>query len=538
MFWARRVVLGLLGLCLLGSPLLRAQAPPWTAFDFFGLTGGLADGLESTAIQPTEASDLQNVVFSTGGAIRRRDGFTRINASANPSTTASTTGLVFYKQTDGTRFLVRLVNDGGSDLIQKMDYGSGTTGPDGTWDDITGAVSVSIGTDDQASFTFALNRLLIEDGVNTTIPAQWTGSGNASALTNAPNSQFVVFHKLHVFAGGNNTNPSRIAFSALCAVDVSCLTSWTSTDVIDVETNDGQIVRWLASGLDALYIWKDTSIWRLTGTDRDTWKLDLMVKDVGTLAGPSVQFINNKFVFLTSNCDVGVYDGGINVELISTKIQGTLDGLNLDRCDEAVSAQFDGDYYVSVSDGTSSTHNLLLIFDTFHQAWTKFSGMNANALATYEIGTLEQAITFGDYAGFVNRYPNGNTDAGSAIDSFYQSGDLRFAQLPHEKIFRLARIFANQTGSGNNLTFSRRIDFIGTGTSTTISLAGTGSLYDTAVFDTDAYADLTTVIGRVEINEPGDFLRWRVADNSTSPAWTVRGIQLWVEETNRIGGIF
>jgi len=516
-----------------------AQAPPWQFFRFSNLTGGLADGLESTAISPQEASDLQNIVFSTGGAITRRDGFTDepFNTSADPSSTADTVGLTFWKQADGTRFAVRVVEDGGTDLIQKMDYGAGTSGPDGTWDNITGSITIAVDADDQTSFAFALDRLLIEDGVNTTAPFQWTGSGNVSDLTNAANAKGVVFHKLHVFTWGNNTNPSRIAFSDLCAVATSCLTTWTATDVIDIETNDGQTVQWMTSGLDALYIWKDNSIWRLSGTDRDSWILDQMVVDVGTLSGQSVKLINNRFIFVTSECDIAVYDGGINVEFISTKIDGTINGLNLDRCDEAVATEFDGDYYVSLSDTGASTHDTILLFDTFHQAWTKFSGINANAIATFEIGTLEEAIMFGDYSGNVLRYPNGNNDDGSAIVAFYQSGDLRLPSLPKEKIFRLVRVFTNQTGSGNTLTFESRIDFITAGATSTISLAGSGSLYDTAIFDTDVYGDLTTVIGRVEINEPGDFLRWRVSTNDSNPAWVVREIGLWVEETNRIGGI-
>lgn len=239
---------------------------------------------------------------------------------------------------------------------------------------------------------------------------------------------------------------------------------------------------------------------------------------------------------MTAECDIAVYDGGLNVEIISTKIQGTIDSLNLDRCDEAVATEFNGDYYVSVSNSGASTHNLILVFDTFHKAFTKFVGMNANAIANYEVGTFERAVTFGDYDGFVHRYPTTDSDNGASITAFYQSGWLRFPELPKEKTFRLARVFTNQTGSGNTLTFEHRLDFLATGTQTVLSLAGTGSLWDTAVYDTDTYADLSTIIGRVEIDRQGDFFQWYLRTVGTQPAWVVRGVQLWLAETGRIGG--
>jgi len=136
----------------------------------------------------------------------------------------------------------------------------------------------------------------------------------------------------------------------------------------------------------------------------------------------------------------------------------------------------------------------------------------------------------------VMAYPSGNSDNGSAITAFYQSGWLRFPELPREKTFRLARVFTNQTGTGNTLTFEHRLDFLGSGTQTSLSLAGAGSLWDSAVYDADIYADVTTLIGRVEIDRQGDFLQWYLRTSGTQPAWVVRGVQVFVEDTGRIGG--
>lgn len=103
----------------------------WQRFDYFSNAGGLNDAFSEVDIEDNEAADIQNIVFTTSGNIKTRDGFDNVNASTVGSTTA-TTAIQYYKQADGTEFLVSVWED---DKIRKMDY-SGNA-PDGTWDNIT-----------------------------------------------------------------------------------------------------------------------------------------------------------------------------------------------------------------------------------------------------------------------------------------------------------------------------------------------------------------------------------------------------------------
>ena len=61
-------------LTLVGSPVSAQIQTSWVPYDFFNNVGGLNDGFGSTAIADGEASDLQNVVFTTGGFVERRQG--------------------------------------------------------------------------------------------------------------------------------------------------------------------------------------------------------------------------------------------------------------------------------------------------------------------------------------------------------------------------------------------------------------------------------------------------------------------------------
>lgn len=532
------------GLTLFLAIMLPAWAQadfPWKAFEFQQFGAGLNDALDPVSISTSEASDLQNITFTTGGSIKKRDGFTRINSTANPSATAVTIGGTMYRQSDGDRFLIRLVNDGGTDVIQKMDYGAGTTGPDGTWDDITGAVSFVVGTDNQGDFAQAFDTLVIEDGVSTTAPFKWSGTGNADNLGGSPpNATMVEYHKNHLWSAGGSANPSRVSFSNICTTSATCIETYTATDFFELDTNDGQIVTGLKSNLDCLYVWKTESIWRICGSSRDTFKQELMVRGIGTRSNSSIAIINNQFLFKTHLGDYARYDGGINVEIISSKIEGSLGNLNLDRIDDVRATAFDDgtgdqDYYACETQTGAGTHNRVLLYDTFHKSWTKFTGLACNAIWSYELGTLEPAIAFGDYVGFVNRYPNGTSDAGSAIDAYWQSGWWRVPELPLRKVFRKAIVYVEQSGD-YNLTFNRRFDFEASGTDTSINLAGTGALYDTAIYDADAYADLTTTAVHVEFAgaTQGDyFMQWRVENANANQPFVVKLVRVFVEETGR-----
>ena len=119
-----RRLLGLLAVLLLAAP-VWAQVGNWRAFEFFGLTGGLNDTVDSTSIKPTEAVALQNIVFSTSGAITKRSGFTHLNTTTlRPGATA--TGVAFYKQASGNRYLVTTIVSGTLKTVEAIARGEKT----------------------------------------------------------------------------------------------------------------------------------------------------------------------------------------------------------------------------------------------------------------------------------------------------------------------------------------------------------------------------------------------------------------------------
>jgi len=495
----------------------------WLKQDFFNNVGGLNDSFSPIAIEDNEAADLQNVVFTTSGNWKTREGFAKLNSSTLGASVV-TTGLKYYAQADGDKFLVGVFDD---DKIRKMDYSG--SGPDGTWDDITGALIFSAGQNNLATFAVGEDELLIEDGISTTAPYKWTGTGNAAALGGSPPSAtLVAFHKNMAFAAGSSTARSTLYFS-----DVGDIDNWTTglSGNVSIETNDGSIIRAIVPGFDALYIFKDNSIWRLTGDDKDTFQLQRMISNYGVTSPNAVSLSGNDFILTTSQGDVYLYDGAVNLKLISTKVEGTLDSASSSRFQYCSSVVFDKDYYLSFSNTGSSTHDRILLFDTFHLAWTKFVGITANAMAVADNGTGEEMIVFGDYSGFVYKYPSGTDDAGTSISTNYTTKYFRFPEASPTKDWKLLRVFANQKGN-YNLTVETRKDFEGTGTIETINLAGDSSLWGTAIYGTDFYGDQNLITGRIEVNKEGDF--FQIEFSNTTQAIEVKGFQIFIENSDRI----
>jgi len=519
----RNKILLTLGICLVAVSCFAAIE--WRRFDSFNNTGGLNDSFSPIAIEDNEASGLQNVVFTTSGSFKTRDGFDFLNATTLGA--ISCTGISYYEPTSGTKYLIAVFDD---DTIRKMDYAIGG-GPDGTWDNITGSLTFTATQNTLASFTVGEDTLIIEDGDNTTAPYKWTGSGNASALGGSPpNATMVAYHKNMAFAAGNNTYPSTLYFT-----DVGNIEDWATglSGNVSVETNDGSQIRAIMPGFDSLYIWKDNSIWRLSGDDKDNFVLQRMISDTGTMSQQCVARIGNDFIFMSSQGDVYLYDGAIKLQLVSLKVDGTLGEANFSRFKYAVGVIYDTDYYLSISSASSSTHDILLVLDTFGLAWTKFTGMNINAIAVADNGLGEDMLVFGDYRGFVNEYPSGTSDAGSAISAYYITKQYRFPEIAPLKDWKLLRVFATQKGD-YSVTTEMRNDFISTGKTESVSLLGESSLYGTAIYGVDRYGGQNLVIGRIEPNLEGDFFQIKFSNSNIDEPIEIKGWSIYLDESDRI----
>ncbi len=497
----------------------------WSQYSYFKNDGGLNNAFSPIVIEDNEASDLQNVVFTISGSFKKRSGFEAVNED----NVGNTCGIKYIKFSTGTRFLVGVFDN---DRIYKMDYGA--SGPDGTWDDITGDISFNAGVNNLSTFAVGEDTLIIEDGIDSTAPYIWTN--NAAAVLplggGSPKATVVAFHKNMAFAAGNEDATSTLYFS-----DLGDITNWTTglSGNVGVETNDGSIIRALVPGFDALYIFKDYSIFRLTGTDKDSFQLQKMVSGVGVTSPQAVSLIGNQFFFTTGQGAVYLYDGAIGLKKISSKIAGTLKtDLSYSRYAYVSSLTYDDDYYVSVSTSGSSTNDLVLMFDTFSLSWTNFKGMNINAMTVADDGAGRDKIFFGDYSGTVCKYPQGNNDNNVAIDAYYITKQFNYPELGPTKNFKVLTVYFAEESTAYNLEVTAIKDFETTGTTTSVDLStGTGSVFGTAVYGTDVYGGDSIVTSRIETNLEGSFYKIKFANANVDEPFEIYGFQTYIEKGDK-----
>lgn len=525
--------------------------PQWQKYSYFQNWGGLNDNLQATEIDDKEATDIQNIIFDTGGALKKRQGYLTVGPSLTITGTTGTavTGLAFYQKNDGSRYLVAIGNTSGAAVGYSKTYAVGGGLPVGSWSNIDGGSALpatGYSTDNLVSFTVGENTLIFAFKTSTgQKPFKWIGSGNIATLTadaDCPKASIVVFHKNHLFTNDTD-NPSRIHFNDPFSGSLD-ITNWIATDFIDVENQDGTNVRAMISAYDSLYIFKDNSIWRVTGNDRDTWQLQKMVDNVGTLSQQSVCIVNNTIYFVTSQGDIAAYDGNYSVVFISQKIRNTIGGLNFSRATNALGIGFSTykyknlDFYCSDSKASSGTNNQVLLYDTTYNAWTKFSGINANAWCIGQDSVGQNILIFGDYSGYVHTYPSGSYYDGnvntSAIVSFYQTKWFRYPEMIGDKYWRVLKTYMLSDSNTNSiLTIDCRSDYEQSGKTITVDFSQPSSLWDVAQWDVDQWSGQSLIVQRDEIDEGTSMFQLKFYNSDVNRGFTLFGWENYIEQADR-----
>lgn len=544
----KRIISFFLILSLFSCSLTHAQVN-WVKRSYFSNYGGLNDQLAATEIKDNEASNLQNIIFDTGAAIKKRLGF--LTVPNNPVEKASTgsvvciNGIAFFKKNDGSKYVVVITNNDGKATAMKKDYEIGGGLELGSWDNIDYyALPSAFTNNDLVDFAVAEDKLVITIPATTqNRPFVYDGEGRVGSLTgdtDCPVVELVEYHKNHLFLSGNDDYPSRVWFSKL-----DDITDYTATDFFDVATSDGSRVRAIISAYGSLYILKDYSIWRLSGYERDTFVLEKMVDGIGTRSTHSVKIVNNFIYFTTAQNDIAVYDGGYNVVFNSQKIRNTIGGLNFARSTNTLGLAFstykynDYDYYCSVSDVGQSRNSKILLFDTAFKAWTKFKGINANAWDVAEDSAGQNIMIFGDYDGYVHTYPStryydGNVET-APIVAFYQTKWFRYEDIAlGDKYWRILKTYTLTEDTSTYLYAEVRSDYEETGPVYTLDISGSDAQWDLAVWDVDTWGGQSLKVNRTEVDKGTDMFQIKFSNDRLNEGFTIFGYENFLEPTDRI----
>lgn len=132
--------------------------------------GGLNTTNGPLSLKDTESPDLQNIDFNKFGSILKRNGYLNLNSSTT-SGAVQADGLMWYEYVSSGSYASNLLEATNGHML----YMSGLNG---TWNDITGSVTITAGN--FFSSTNWSNKIYMTNGANSVI--QWTGTGNVSTL--------------------------------------------------------------------------------------------------------------------------------------------------------------------------------------------------------------------------------------------------------------------------------------------------------------------------------------------------------------------
>lgn len=400
--------------------------------DIYAITRGLNTVKSGIRIDPNEFKDCQNIRYKPVGGFSWRQGYTTLGN--NPGQAA--TGLYMARFSSGTSVAFRTR----STLIEKMDA------LDGTWDDITGAVSLTSGQDNVVSFAILNDIVIGVNGVNNAF--QVNSSLSASTVGALPGSAiptYVYEHRGYMFYVTND---------ALFFSDLNTPATVQTNNFVRVGgKNGGQHV----GGVDyqgTNFVFKRHGIYGVefqptrVNSAGDLFPFienaNPIVPGVGTQSARSiVKFTTpsthktpgQELVFFVDQFGVPRLFDGSTTLAIGTSILTSRDTFitSLGNASKSrlsyvwcLNDPTNNLIYCFMNGDNGTTHNLCWVLDyTSEFAWSRDSYYDAfNCGALFETTTGSFVPYFGNYTGQVFQMNSGQTDNGIAISSYARTGDL------------------------------------------------------------------------------------------------------------------
>lgn len=303
---------------------------------------------------------------------------------------------------------------------------------------------------------------------NGSDPVKKYDGTSVSNLNNAPAGiQYIDAHDNRLYGAAGNT----IYFSALRKPE-----DWTTLNdagSIVIESNDGETINSIKSGLQKLTVFKPNSMYELYGTGASNYRLVQIADNIGILNHRCSAFVNGILYFLHPT-GIYRYSGGTRPDnTFSAPIQSILDATFKSYPDSntairsCVGAEGDS-IYVSIygrnnllSDNTNTSNNpwnVILQYHTVYDTWTVYSMLQRYPLFFYNMNNT----LYGQAAYNVITFKSGD-----GLDRFDDGGSISKPAIYVTKAFdlgslsaksRFTRVFVSHSiDSGVTLTvYARR----------------------------------------------------------------------------------
>lgn len=410
-------------------------------------SGGLNNTSHRGQIKRNEASLLRNWDITYSGQLRRRDGLVQVGDTL----TNAPAGLHTYLRKGGGKDILTIEGTNlkylNSTTFANLDTGF-TSGKDFAFATVPYNDKVYLCNED--------NQIHHWDRASTTTNSCLTDLG-----AGVPHGNKLVWHKNHMFTA-NNVNvsgtkfPNRLYWSAFGDPE-----TWDTTNDFIELPGGGRLIN-IEDWGDFLVIYKENSImylsgygdsdWRISGTATNIVNID---EAIGSVSPKGATRVGNEIWFIDDEAQIRrqykTFFDAFRRDIVSTKIQATIQGINKSQLEKAVMWTFNDKVYVSVPNGSDTYNSLVIVYDllaskrTGKEAWTTYTGWRIDFATTYPTSATPDLILASGNVKKVYRH-DGDDDDGTAIDARWDGKDDDFDNPDTYKRYR----FGNITGESGD----------------------------------------------------------------------------------------
>ena len=466
-------------------------------------------------------ADIKNGFIEENKLIKR-DGSSTIG---NAPVSKAILGQQRHEPSGGTKYILRARNNAG-DTNAVIESWSGS----GNWIALTSGSSQTASLNHE--FIMAENATYIFNGTDTV--GKTTNGTSMSTVAAIPIGLTARWWHNFFFVVGVTGNRSRLYFS-----DVNEPETYDAVNgFIDINTDDNENIIGLGILRDQLFIFKNSSIFSLTGfgtADFTLSNLDDFGSGIGTISARSIIETGSDLYFLTYYGDVPhfksiqftVEGAFVDRGIITDAITGTMKRFVVARLNQTAGV-FDGRrvWWTVCTSGT--TNNEVLIFDSFTRGWTRHTGLNASVIHLSTI-TGSPVIYFGSSTANGKSYQidSSTSDDGSAID-FVIDTPFYDPQPGYKERYKYLYLNAD-VASAVNIDVDQSKDGFTFSDLATVALTGLGAAFGTAIFGTHKFGAATIIRDRIFGGGLANFMQYRFANNTTTDAVIIRGWDIFYQ---------
>jgi len=485
------------------------------------LTGGMRDDIVPVlrdASAPGTLINSQNFESGETGGYARIKGFEKYD-SAEVTGSGAVLGCFVY-------------NDGV--LACRGDAIYFSTGS-GWGSDIAPSSRTSAGFYRATKYKWSDNKIILVDGVND--PVRFVGT-TGTDLTNAPaGATCVCEFKNHIFFGKDST----ITWSAPND-DTTYSGGGAGTQIVGDTITNMKVWR------NELYIFCQSSILKISGTNASDFALSPVTKDIGCSFPDTVQEVAGDLLFLAPDglrpISGTANIGDVNIACISKPVsEYLLETLSEYRSARVLSCVVDAKsqyrlLFNNSTDTSSPGLNTCLTNGQNGLSWEffKLKGIQASCADSGVISSgTQQLVVHGAYTGYVYKQETGDDFDGSNIVAYIDTPYFVFEDPALRKTLYKLKIYCSvedeatadltaqvSLNDGDSTVLQPAGVTIQNNAASTIAIYGftggvSGSRYGTAV-----YGQVASKFYRSNMIGSGYNISIRISSNNTLPAYTIR----------------